>query len=383
MSKMFNMAVVGCGAMARQTHLPNILRHPEISLRWCCDRDENILRQTAGKFSPEKTAKDIKDIAGDPDCDAALLATHPEGRLELIKILASSGKHIYAEKPLADNMDDMLEIQRIVEESGVVLTVGHNRRKAPAMLEARNIFNKHRQNPVSEPWRWDRIGGARPLTKQDEQTLILIRINDDYYSWKEWCYGEDAGILLLEINHFTDLAHYFLGTEPVSVSATGDAMMNVVLNMRFECGSICTIFDACVGSFAYPKELYEIYHKGGVIAVDHCLEVRTAGIPGEPFRRLYPSGADPTSAGIESWHTRVIEQMRRHNDPSAPLAAPDPDKGHYEILDGFMRACRDGEENPCDAAAGSRAAAIVIKAAESLARDGAPQKIEKGEYLKR
>jgi predicted dehydrogenase len=302
--------------------------------------------------------------------------------VELVRMLASAGKHIYAEKPVADNMADMIEIQEIVREAGIVLTVGHNRRMAPAILEAREILNKHRKNPVSEPWRWDRIGERRPKLEQEEETMILMRINDDHYSWKEWCYGSDAGILLLELNHFTDLAYYFTGSEPVSVSAAGDSMMNVVLNIKFECGSICTIFDACVGSFAYPKELYEIYHKGAVIAVDHCMEIRTSGIPGEPFRRLYPSAEDPASAGIESFYMRAVESMRSHKGSGAPLDNPGPDKGHYSLLDAFMRACRDGAKNPCAALDGSRAAAVVIKAAESLDRNGAPRTIEAAEYMR-
>jgi predicted dehydrogenase len=375
----FNIAVIGCGSMAQGVHIPNILRHPEINLKWCCDVDEKVLRVIAQKFHPDKTTSSIEEVAADPECHAALIATHPAGRLELVKILASVGKHIYAEKPIADNMLDMLEIQRNIKDADIVFTVGHNRRLSPAITEARRLFQKHRENPISEPWRWDRIGNKRPNLKQDEETMMLFRINDDYYSWKEWCFADDAGILLLELNHFTDLAHYFIGTEPVSVSASGSQIMNVVLNIKFECGSICTIFDACVGSFGYPKELYEIYHKGAVVSVDHCMEVRTSGIHGEIFRKLYPPLKEPYSAGIESFYTRTLEAIRSHKD-GGPISSPNPDKGHYRILDAFVRACRGEEENPCTALDGARAAAIVLKASESLALGGAPVKIEQGDY---
>lgn len=381
MKDKFNIAVVGCGAMARGTHIPNILRHPGINLRWCCDSDDGALRQAAEDFTPERTTGDVNEVAADSGCDAALLATHPAGRIDLVRILASAGKHIYAEKPVADNMPDMIEIQKIVKHSGVTFTVGHNRRLAPAVVEAKKMFQKHRRNPVSEPWRWNRARGARPALSQEEETMILLRINDDYFSWKEWCFGKEAGILLLELNHFTDIAHYFVGSEPVSVSAAGSPMMNVVLNIRFECGALCTIFDACVGSFAYPKELYEIYHKGAVIAVDHCMEVRSSGIPGEPFRKLYPSASDPTSSGIESFYSRTLEAMRGPGDSSSHLKIPSPDKGHYWLLDAFMKACRGEGENPCCAGSGSRAAAVVLKAAQSIAKGGVPQQLDRSDYL--
>jgi predicted dehydrogenase len=210
---------------------------------------------------------------------------------------------------------------------------------------------------------------------------VLQRINDDHFSWKEWAYAGNAGILLIELTHFVDLAYYFIEREPALVGAAGSSMMNVVVNITFEDGSLATIFDACVGTFGYPKELCEIYHQGAAIIVDHCMEVRTAGIPGQPYRRLYPAASDPTAAGIESWYDRAVEAMRRPVDAGSPLAAPGPNKGHYEILDAFIQACRGKGENPCDAASGARAAVIVLRAAESLRQGGVPQRIAAEEYL--
>ena len=381
MSRSFNVAVVGCGAMALGTHLPNVARHPGIRLRWCCDVDRQAVDRAAELYRPERTTTHAADIAADEECDAVIVSTHPEGRLDLVRTLAAAGKHLYAEKPMADNFPDILEIQRVVKQAGIVFTVGYNRRMAPAIREARTIFQKHRENPRSEPWRWDRIGASRPKLPQEEQTCMLMRVNDDYWSWKEWCYADHAGILLLELNHFADLASYFIEREPTFVSAMGHKMMNVVVNIAFADGSLCTIFDACVGTFGYPKELYEIYHKGAAIVVDHCMEVRTAGIPDQPFRRVYPSATDPTVAGVQAWYDRTVEAMRKPVDPRFPLSAPDPNKGRFELLDAFVRACRGEGDNPCDAVAGARAAAIVLKAEESLRRGGAPQRIEATDYV--
>ena len=381
MEKKFNIAVVGCGAMAQGMHLPNVARHLGIHLRWCCDVDRKTLDKVAEIYRPEKTTTNIAEITADKECDAAIVATHPEGRLELVQALATAGKHIYAEKPIADNFSDILKIQQVVKKAGIVFTVGHNRRMAPAIREAREIFQEHRANPCSEHWRWDRIGPNRPKLPQEQETCMLLRINDDNWSWKEWCYAEHAGILLLELNHFTDLACHFIEREPTLVSAVGNPMMNVVVNVTFADGSLCTIFDACVGTFGYPKELYEIYNQGAAIVVDHCMEVRTAGIPGQPFRRVYPAATDPTVAGIEAWYDRTVEAMRKPVDPQVPLLAPGPNKGHYELLDAFVRACRGEAENPCDAVAGARAAAIVLKAMESLRRGGAPQRIDVTDYI--
>jgi hypothetical protein len=75
--------------------------------------------------------------------------------------------------------------------------------------------------------------------------------------------------------------------------------------------------------------------------------------------------------------------MHKPVDPQFPLSAPGPNKGHYEILDAFIRACRGEGGNPCDAVAGSRTTAIVLKAQESLCRGGAPQKVDVTDYISR
>ncbi len=383
MSRVFNMAVVGCGAIAQGMHLPNIAAHAGIRLRWCCDINPRTLKTVAARWKPDRTTTRIEDVAADPECDAVLIATHPEGRRDLVRTLAAAGKHLYVEKPLADNLPDILRIQRIADETGIVLSVGHNRRMAPALRDARDLFHAHRAAPRSEPWRWDREGRRRPPRPEERQTVMLQRINDDYFSWKAWAFEENAGILLLELNHFTDLAYFFLEREPVLVSAAGSPMMNVLINITFEDGSLCAIVDACVGTFGYPKELYEIYHQGAAIIVDHCMEVRTAGIPGQPFRRLYPSPGDAQAAGIEAWYDRTLEAAGRHTDKTKPLASPWPDKGHFRFLDAFVKACRGEGPNPCDAVCGARAAAIVLKAALSLRNGGKPQRIRPEEYLAR
>ena len=44
-------------------------------------------------------------------------------------------------------------------------------------------------------------------------------------------------------------------------------------------------------------------------------------------------------------------------------------------------ACKGEGENPCDAVAGGRAAAVVLKAQESLRRGGIPVRLERSEYV--
>lgn len=373
------IGVIGCGAMAQGVHLPNIVMHPSIDLLWCCDINEDVLRSVEKKFSPYKTTKEAKDVANDSNCEAVIISTTHKERLSLIKLFSDAGKHIYVEKPLADSFQEMFAIAEQVNKTGIKFCVGHNRRMAPAIEEARRIYLKHKSDPVSPPWRWDRAGNKRPKFPEENQTMILMRINDDYWSWKEWAFKE--GILISEMTHFADLACYFLDSPPIRVMATGSKLANNVITITFEEGSIATIFGAAVGSFGYPKELAEIYHRGAVIIIDHLIELRVAGVIDEPFKRTFPLSNGESIAGISDYYNKIFkaqeEAIRTRDTSILPVG---PDKGHYRLLDKFIKEIAGGEATPCGIEEAMKSTAIILKAQESLER-GCVQEIKPRDFL--
>lgn len=151
MARELGAAVVGCGAIAQTMHLPNILRHPSLRLAWCCDVDPDVLGAAASRFHPANTTSDARDIASDPDCDVVFLCTTQEVRLPLIDLFSRAGKHLFVEKPMADTFEEMKAILHLARRSDVRITIGHNRRAAPAVREALCILDKHRADPVSPP----------------------------------------------------------------------------------------------------------------------------------------------------------------------------------------------------------------------------------------
>ena len=58
---------------------------------------------------------------------------------------------------------------------------------------------------------------------------------------------------------------------------------------------------------------------------------------------------------------------------------PNVNKGHYNMLDGFVDCILKDAPSPCDELAGSRATLMCLKARESI-RSGMPVKISEDEY---
>lgn len=371
------LAVVGCGAMSQGTHLPNIIHHPELELLWCCDLEDKALEVCRSRFSPRRMTKNAEEVAADPDCSAILLSTTHSVRLPLIELFARAGKHIYVEKPLADTFEEMSRILAVVRETGVKFTVGHNRRMAPAVQKAQEILRKHRGNPVSPKWRWDRERDERPLIPGEQSTMALFRVNDDNWSWKKWAFTQ--GALINEMTHFADLACYFIPSRPIRVAAIGHSQANHVVTIEFEDGSLSTIFATAFGSFGYPKELIELYHNGAAIAVDHLMEVRTAGVVGEAFRTTFPVSGDRfpeiKEQGIEGYYLRTLaaqKEVETAGVNSFDTLPPGPDKGHFALLTDFIHCIKHGGEPVCNAADSAISTVVILRALESAARGGIP-----------
>lgn len=66
------------------------------------------------------------------DIDGVLIATPHTTHADLVIAAAQAGKHVFVDKPLTLTVADATRAIRAAEEAGVVLQVGHNRRRQPA-----------------------------------------------------------------------------------------------------------------------------------------------------------------------------------------------------------------------------------------------------------
>ena len=361
------IGVVGCGMMAAGTHIPNIASHPHLELAWLCDLDESRTRALAARYGAAHVTTDYHDVLNDPSVEMVLLATTHSLRVEFITEAARKGKAVYVEKPMASTPREIGQILKVVRESNIPFCVGHNRRSAPAVRDAVDILARLRANPRLTPWRLDRNSFLRPRLPEEDQTMVLLRINDDILSWKPWAFEE--GIILAETTHFCDLANLFVGRAPRRIYATGTTRANFSMTIDYDDGSIATITGSAVGTLDYPKELIEITAHGAMIALDHLMEVRVRGIEGEPFRRTYPSPdgrVNTTHAGIEAFHDAAQQTIdERLRTGTQELFLGFPDKGHIAHLERFARSIRGDGPSPCDALEGAKATIMTLKAIES------------------
>jgi predicted dehydrogenase len=354
----YNVAVIGCGLLARAKHIPNINRCPQTRLHTCCDIQESTLAALLKQYPGIRTTTKFEEAIADPEVDVIVIATTEHFRVPLVEAAAKAGKPVLMEKPLASTLEDALKIQDIVTESGIAFCVAHNRRCSPAMVQAHKIFRNHMERENACPWRYRREGWeqtAKIVQKEGHLAALSIRINDDWWSWKPvhlQGINAEVGLLLSEMTHFADVACWFLKAEPDVICAQGSGVLNHAVSIKFKTGEIASIVMGSNGTFGYPKELMEVTGNGGILVVDHMLEVRTAGIEGAPRRKVFPMLDDRhpdvgEEGGVSGWIRKkqaACEEASEYRDASRQFTA-EPDKGHAHILRAFLQEIR-GEREP-------------------------------------
>lgn len=81
------------------------------------------------------------ELLSDPMVEAVLLATPHSTHVGLVAEAASAGKHVFVDKPFTLNVADGKRAIHAADQAGVVLQVGHNRRRQPANRRIKEMLD--------------------------------------------------------------------------------------------------------------------------------------------------------------------------------------------------------------------------------------------------
>ena len=104
------------------------------------DVDEQAVEKRAAEFGFARWTTEWRDVIKDPQVDLVDITTPNHLHTEMAIAAAEAGKHVYCEKPLANNSADAARIVAAVEKAGVTSLVGFNYLKNPAQAFARQLI---------------------------------------------------------------------------------------------------------------------------------------------------------------------------------------------------------------------------------------------------
>jgi UDP-2-acetamido-3-amino-2,3-dideoxy-glucuronate N-acetyltransferase len=119
---MINVAQIGIGRWGK-----NILRnHYQLgSLKLACDLDQNNIDAALKLFPDLKITKNIDDVLQNSGIDAVVIATPAATHFALGKKVLAAGKHVYIEKPIVLQRQDLQDLIDLAAAKNKILMEGH------------------------------------------------------------------------------------------------------------------------------------------------------------------------------------------------------------------------------------------------------------------
>lgn len=147
------LGIAGLGR-AFSLMLPTFLNDPRIRITAGCDPREQARRQFAADFSAPAFSE-VRELAQSGDVDVVYIASPHQFHAEHVRVVASEGKHILLEKPMAISMAECDEIIEACEKYGVRIIVGHCHSFDQPYLETRKIIDSGKFGRVRQLSAWN------------------------------------------------------------------------------------------------------------------------------------------------------------------------------------------------------------------------------------
>ncbi len=296
-AELLRIGVIGAGNFATGTLIPALKRLPNVELRTICSTGGLSARSAGRRHGFLTCASDHAQVLDDAQIDAVVIATRHDSHARLAAEALRVGKHVFVEKPLALNTQQLDEVIEAYGDGCRILMPGFNRRFSPLSLSVRDHF-RGRSSPVE----------------------VICRVNAGQIAKDSWYEdGEEGGWRIVsEGCHFIDLIQFladsnvrYASGEMVGGALAGAQNANCTVTIGLADGSLGTLIYVVNGDPHYEKERIEVFGQG-------------------------------SAAVIENWRLARIWS----NGKCKRVRPGGSGKGHRAELGAFVEAIRSGQPSP-------------------------------------
>lgn len=118
------VAVIGCGTIANNAHIPSYLANEEAEIKYFCDIDLAKAEKAVTDYGCGQAVADYQDVLKDPEVQAVSICTPNHVHASIAMDALRAGKHVLCEKPAARTYAEALEMQKVQHETGKILNIG-------------------------------------------------------------------------------------------------------------------------------------------------------------------------------------------------------------------------------------------------------------------
>lgn len=229
---MTGIGIIGVGRWG-----PNILRNfmslEGACVRGVCDTDRHRLDSIRQRFPGITTTGDASELLADPELQCMVVCTPLSSHYALAAAALESGRHVFVEKPLASTARECEQLIEIAQRKNVMLFVGHTFKYNASIRAAKAYIDS---------------GELGDILFMDASRTNLGPVR------------YDTNALWDLAAHDVSIFSYWLGEEPVSVSARGGCYVNeniedvVYATFEYNRGIIAHVH----ASWLNPRKIREI-----------------------------------------------------------------------------------------------------------------------------
>lgn len=248
------LGVIGAGGYVPAMLLPHF-KTEGVEFRSIATASGISAHDVGKRFGFAYAVSSADEVLDDANVNLVVVGTRHDLHAELARKALERDKHVFVEKPLALNDEQLESVLTAAGGSSGQLMVGFNRRFSPLAQRAKEFF-RGRDTPLS----------------------ILYRVNAGRIPKEHWTQiaDEGGGRIVGEVCHFIDLMQYFTEAPPVFVfaEAIGAKSSKIVdadsvfITLRFADGSNGSVAYLSEGDKAFAKERVEIFGGGRVFVLD-------------------------------------------------------------------------------------------------------------------
>jgi len=126
MTKQLTLAILGGGRIGK-VHASSILNFmPDVKLKIMADTWAGAAEWVEAHGIAFTT--DIDSVFADPEIDAVLICTATDTHVKYTIAAAEAGKHVFCEKPIDQDVENIQKAIAAVKKAGVKFQIGFNRR---------------------------------------------------------------------------------------------------------------------------------------------------------------------------------------------------------------------------------------------------------------
>lgn len=257
------VGVIGAGNFTKMTMLP-VLQKTGALFKSIASAKGVSGTALAKKYKFNSSTTNYKDILSDPEVDLVMITTQHNLHAGQVIESLQAGKHVFVEKPLALNEDQLNSIvDQVIKSDKLTVNVGFNRRFSPHSIALKKVL------------------GHGPMN-------IVATMNAGFIPANVWVHDPHTGggRIIGEACHFIDLCSYFTGSHVTAVNINAMGLHpesntdNASILLKYADGSNAVINYFANGSKSYAKERVEIYSQERTAVIDNWCVTKGFGFKG-------------------------------------------------------------------------------------------------------